>query len=88
MDFFKVLKDPDINRAITFGFSFLKAFGQGLEKNRVDEKVMGSSHHFFVVYKSVHVKRNILLLKRWIETGNMESIPNIVLEFGGIYATP
>ncbi|WP_163093292.1 DUF1641 domain-containing protein [Bacillus cereus] len=32
MDFFKVLKDPDINRAITFGFSFLKAFGQGLEK--------------------------------------------------------
>ncbi|MGQ0440042.1 DUF1641 domain-containing protein [Bacillus sp. B-TM1] len=25
MDFFKVLKDPDINRAITFGFSFLKA---------------------------------------------------------------
>ncbi len=22
MDFFKVLKDPDINRAITFGFSF------------------------------------------------------------------
>ncbi len=38
MDFFKVLKDPDINRAITFGFSFLKAFGQGLEKNRVSEK--------------------------------------------------
>ena len=32
MDFFKVLKDPDINRAITFGFSFLKAFGQGLGK--------------------------------------------------------
>ncbi|EMA6343875.1 DUF1641 domain-containing protein [Bacillus cytotoxicus] len=32
MDFFKVLKDPDINRAITFGFSFLKAFGQGLDK--------------------------------------------------------
>ena len=48
MDFFKVLKDPDINRAITFGFSFLKAFGQGLEKNRIDEKVMGSSHHFFI----------------------------------------
>ena len=36
MDFFKVLKDPDINRAITFGFSFLKAFGQGLEKNRIN----------------------------------------------------
>ncbi|MDH4423511.1 hypothetical protein QEZ44_19150 [Bacillus cereus] len=53
------------------------------------KKVMGSSHHFFrCMYKSVHVKRNILLLKRWIETGNMESIPNIVLEFGGIYATP
>lgn len=34
MDFFKVLKDPDINRAITFGFSFLKAFGQGLEKKQ------------------------------------------------------
>lgn len=32
MDFFKVLRDPDINRAITFGFNFLKAFGQGLEK--------------------------------------------------------
>ncbi len=89
MDFFKVLKDPDINRAITFGFSFLKAFGQGLEKNRINEKVMGSSHHFFhYMYKSVHVKRNILLLKRWIRTGNMESISNIVLECGGIYATP
>ena len=49
MDFFKVLKDPDINRAITFGFSFLKAFGQGLEKNRINEKVMGSSHHFFII---------------------------------------
>ena len=48
MDFFKVLKDPDINRAITFGFSFLKAFGQGLEKNRVDGKVMGNSHRFFI----------------------------------------
>ncbi|SFD67697.1 Uncharacterized conserved protein YjgD, DUF1641 family [Bacillus sp. 491mf] len=32
MDFFKVLRDPDINRAITFGFNFLKAFGQELEK--------------------------------------------------------
>ena len=32
MDFFKVLKDPDINRAITFGFSFFFFFGQGLEK--------------------------------------------------------
>ncbi|EEL83790.1 hypothetical protein bcere0028_5040 [Bacillus cereus AH1271] len=40
------------------------------------------------MYKSVHVKRNILLLKRWIENGNMESISNIVLECGGIYATP
>ncbi len=50
---------------------------------------MGSSHHFFhCMYKSVHVKRNILLLKRWIENGNMESISNIVLECGGIYATP
>ncbi len=55
---------------------------------------MGSSHHFFhYMYKSVHVKRNILLLlllllKRWIRTGNMESISNIVLECGGIYATP
>ena len=68
MDFFKVLKDPDINRAITFGFSFLKAFGQGLEKNRVSEKVMGSNHHFFhCMYKSVHVKRNILLLKDGLE---------------------
>lgn len=89
MDFFKVLKDPDINRAITFGFSFLKAFGQGLEKNRVSEKVMGSSHHFFhCMYKSVHVKRNILLLKGWVRNGNVESISNIVLECGGIYATP
>lgn len=34
MDFFKVLKDPDINRAITFGFSFLKAFGQELEQKK------------------------------------------------------
>ncbi|MCP1122308.1 MULTISPECIES: DUF1641 domain-containing protein [Bacillus] len=34
MDFFKVLRDPDINRAITFGFNFLKAFGQGLEKKK------------------------------------------------------
>ncbi len=50
---------------------------------------MGSSHHFFhYMYKSVHVKRNILLLKRWIRTGNMESISNTVLEFGGVYATP
>ena len=32
MDFFKVLRDPDINRAITFGSNFLKAFGQELEK--------------------------------------------------------
>ncbi|MEK4889144.1 hypothetical protein MHH74_02980 [Bacillus sp. FSL M7-0996] len=41
------------------------------------------------MYKSVHVKRNILLLlKRWIEIGNVESISNIVLECGGIYATP
>lgn len=51
---------------------------------------MGSSHHFFhYMYKSVHVKRNILLLLlRWIRTGNVESISNTVLEFGGIYATP
>ncbi|MDM5187060.1 DUF1641 domain-containing protein [Bacillus sp. DX4.1] len=34
MDFFKVLKDPDINRAITFGFNFLKAFGQELEEKK------------------------------------------------------
>ncbi|WP_165915433.1 hypothetical protein [Bacillus thuringiensis] len=55
----------------------------------MNEKVMGSSHHFFhCMYKSVHVKRNILLLKRWIRNGNMESISNIVLECGGIYATP
>ncbi|WP_423114644.1 hypothetical protein [Bacillus thuringiensis] len=44
------------------------------------------------MYKSVHVKRNILLLllllKRWIRNGNVESISNIVLECGGIYATP
>ncbi|MED3020844.1 hypothetical protein [Bacillus wiedmannii] len=40
------------------------------------------------MYKSVHVKRNILLLKRWIGNGSMESISNIVLECGGIYATP
>ncbi|WP_431182345.1 hypothetical protein [Bacillus mycoides] len=40
------------------------------------------------MYKSVHVKRNILLLKRWIEIGNVESISNIILECGGIYATP
>ncbi|MGG2016791.1 DUF1641 domain-containing protein [Bacillus sp. S10(2024)] len=32
MDFFKVLRDPDINRAITFGFNFLKAFGKELEQ--------------------------------------------------------
>ncbi|ADK03314.1 hypothetical protein BACI_c06000 [Bacillus cereus biovar anthracis str. CI] len=50
---------------------------------------MGSNHHFFhCMYKSVHVKRNILLLKRWVRNGNMESISNIVLECGGIYATP
>ncbi|KZD26720.1 hypothetical protein B4082_5705 [Bacillus cereus] len=57
------------------------------------KKVMGSNHHFFhCMYKSVHVKRNILLLllllKRWIRNGNVESISNIVLECGGIYATP
>lgn len=34
MDFFKVLKDPDVNRAITFGFSFLKAFGKELEQKK------------------------------------------------------
>ncbi|AAS39590.1 hypothetical protein BCE_0657 [Bacillus cereus ATCC 10987] len=50
---------------------------------------MGSSHHFFhCMYKSVHVKRNILLLKGWVRNGNVESISNIVLECGGIYATP
>ncbi|WP_262731461.1 hypothetical protein [Bacillus pacificus] len=42
------------------------------------------------MYKSVHVKRNILLLllKGWVRNGNVESISNIVLECGGIYATP
>ncbi|MFK4293168.1 hypothetical protein ACQKOD_17215 [Bacillus mycoides] len=55
----------------------------------MSEKSDGISHHFFhYMYKSVHVKRNILLLKRWIEIGNVESISNIVLECGGIYATP
>ncbi|CAM4327466.1 hypothetical protein BAMA_06930 [Bacillus manliponensis] len=34
MDFFKVLKDPDINRAITFGFNFLKAFGKELDEKK------------------------------------------------------
>ncbi|MGF9964786.1 DUF1641 domain-containing protein [Bacillus rhizoplanae] len=32
LDFFKILKDPDVNRAITFGFNFLKAFGKELEQ--------------------------------------------------------
>ncbi|KOS30391.1 hypothetical protein ADK18_02995 [Bacillus anthracis] len=32
IDLMKVLKDPDINRAITFGLNFLKALGKGLEK--------------------------------------------------------
>ncbi|MCQ6294648.1 DUF1641 domain-containing protein, partial [Bacillus cereus] len=32
MVFFIVFRVRDINRAITFGFSLLKAFGQGQEK--------------------------------------------------------